>query len=331
LYVRRLVLALASVVASLGLVAGPATAGAGPAQPVSVGGQVADPASYTVAQLAALPQTTVQVRTLPWAPARTEQGVLLETLVNDSSPNLPDAKNAPLRVAVTVIGLGGRSVTFALGELDPSFGNHPAVVAIRQDGVLLPSPELVVPGDSLPLRDLATVARIDVAVENPTPTTPPAGAVDLADRRRTVLLTPALLDRLPARTLSVTSLAGTTSETLTEQGPPLVEVLAAAGVAITPDTWVAAVGDDGYVALVTPDEALVGGRPLLLSLAEDGAALPEPRLVVDGDVKGGRHVSGWSTSSSARWRSRLRVAEGLERPYYSPLGILRIVGGASWR
>jgi len=58
------------------------------------------------------------------------------------------------------------------------------------------------------------------------------------------------------------------------------------------NTWVAAVGDDGYVATVTPAEALAGGKPLLISLIENGTALAEPRLVVDGDVKGGRYVSG---------------------------------------
>jgi hypothetical protein len=54
---------------------------------------------------------------------------------------------------------------------------------------------------------------------------------------------------------------------------------------------VAAVGDDNYVATVTPAEQLAGSRPLQLSLNEDGTALPQPRLVTDGDVKGGRYVS----------------------------------------
>jgi len=57
------------------------------------------------------------------------------------------------------------------------------------------------------------------------------------------------------------------------------------------NTWVAAVGSDGYVATVTPIEAFVGGRLLQISLDEDGQALAQPRLVVDGDVKGGRYVS----------------------------------------
>ena len=90
----------------------------------------------------------------------------------------------------------------------------------------------------------------------------------------------------------MTFIAGTTSQTDTETGPALAAVLLAAHVLPGLATWVAAVGDDGYVATVTPAEALVGARPLLISLAENGTALPEPRLVADGDVKGGRYVSG---------------------------------------
>ena len=57
------------------------------------------------------------------------------------------------------------------------------------------------------------------------------------------------------------------------------------------NTWVAGVGSDSYVATVTPAEAWIGGPPLLVSLNEDGQALSQPRLIVDGDVKGGRYVS----------------------------------------
>ena len=32
--------------------------------------------------------------------------------------------------------------------------------------------------------------------------------------------------------------------------------------------------------------------PLLISLTEDGIPLSAPRLVTDGDIKGGRYVSG---------------------------------------
>ena len=69
-------------------------------------------------------------------------------------------------------------------------------------------------------------------------------------------------------------------------------MLAAARIWPTLSTWVAAAGLDNYVATATPAEQLVGGRPLQLSLNEDGVALAQPRLVTDGDVRGGRYVSG---------------------------------------
>ncbi len=80
-------------------------------------------------------------------------------------------------------------------------------------------------------------------------------------------------------------------QTHSETGPPLWEVLAVAGVWPGFNQWVAAVGSDNYVATVTPAEQLVGGRPLQLSRVEDGVVLGQPRLVADGDVKGGRYVS----------------------------------------
>jgi hypothetical protein len=90
----------------------------------------------------------------------------------------------------------------------------------------------------------------------------------------------------------VTFPQGTSPRAHTEHGPTLAAVLLAARIPTNRDTWVAAAASDGYVATVTPGEAVYGGRPLLMSLVEDGMALTQPRLVVDGDVKGGRYVSG---------------------------------------
>ena len=52
-------------------------------------------------------------------------------------------------------------------------------------------------------------------------------------------------------------------------------MLAAARIWPTLNTWVAALGNDNYTATVTPTEQLAGGRPLQLSLNEDGAALAQ--------------------------------------------------------
>ncbi|HEU0318013.1 MAG TPA: hypothetical protein VFR49_11830, partial [Solirubrobacteraceae bacterium] len=151
------------VVLAVAALAATATAGARPASPtlaaapgVSVDGAVNAPATFTLAQLAALPQTTVTVpAAVPSGRTTTYTGVSLEDLVTLAQPLLPKAKNALLRVTVDVRDESGRVVTFALGELDPSFGNHPAYLVLTRDGVpLRDAPELLVPGDTVSTRSL---------------------------------------------------------------------------------------------------------------------------------------------------------------------------------
>jgi hypothetical protein len=269
----------------------------GPRPVVSVGGEVTSPTAYTTAQLAQLTQTSVTVRT--GFRTVTDTGVLLETLVTDAGPAYPasllNTKNELLRVTVTVRGAGHREVTFAVGELDPGFGNHPALLALTQNGRPIPSgPELVVPGDSAPLRFVPGVSQLTVGIATApatATTTSSTSPVVVIDGRHVVTLSAALLARLPAETLQVSFGGPSGEQSHTETGPALLEVLAAAGIRPTLNTWVAAVGDDNYVATVTPAEQIVGGRPLQLSLSEDGGTATEPRLVTDGDVKGGRYVS----------------------------------------
>jgi hypothetical protein len=288
---RRLGILIAGLTALPLLAAtAPVAAAAPPAAAVlTVTGTVSDPASYTLGQLQALPAETVTLRS-----GVTVTGVSLDRLVTMASPVLPSAKNALLRVIVTASTRFGHEVSFALGELDPGFGNHDALVVLSVNGRALPAgPALVVPGDRAPIRDLPLVTRIRIGVVNPPVIVPPAaGALVLVDGQRRVVLSAARLASLPARTKTVTFLAGTAAQTHTETGPTLAEVLHAAGMPAGLNTWVAAVGSDGYVATVTPAEAWPGGRPLLISLVEDGTALAAPRLVTDGDIKGGRYVSG---------------------------------------
>jgi hypothetical protein len=291
--VHRLIAAVTTAALLAGPLARPLSAGAEPSATLSVDGAVAAPASYTLDDLAALPQTTEAVSTPgPHGPVlHVDEGVTLETLVTLASPTLPVAKNALLRIVVTVTG-DDATRTFALGELDPNFGNHGALVAIDQDGRLLDDgPELVVPGDTTAGRFVRRVRRVVVGVESPTPSAPPSGAIDVVTSSRSTELSAADLEALPSETLSVAFVAGTATQHHVESGPTLASVLAAADVRTGPDAWVAAVGSDGYVATVTPAEARIGGRPLLISLSEDGVPLARPRLVADGDVKGGRYVS----------------------------------------
>ncbi|HEY1521113.1 MAG TPA: hypothetical protein VGF91_32105 [Solirubrobacteraceae bacterium] len=261
---------------------------------MSVGGAVTTPETYSVSQLEALPQTSFTVTRRSWFGSRTytDSGVSLEALVSASGPTEPTgAKNALLRVTATVAGQWERSATFAVGELDSNFGNHSAYLALDENGRALPAPELVVPGDVNGARTVFAVNRITVGVQNPTPTTPPAGAVTIEDGPFSKTLSAAQLAALPAQTLSVSFTGPGGTQSHTEIGPTLADVLRAAHIPWGLNTWVAAVGSDGYVATVTPLEAFVGDRPLQISLNEDGQPLAEPRLVVDGDVKGGRYVS----------------------------------------
>lgn len=105
----------------------------------------------------------------------------------------------------------------------------------------------------------------------------------------------AALRRLPQRTHTVNYGSGSGPQTHTERGPALATVLLSLGVLPWPGAVVTASAADGYAAAVTPGESQVGGRPVILSLAEDGAALTRPRLAPVGDVKGGRYVSDVTT------------------------------------
>jgi len=263
---------------------------------VVVGGAVTTPATYTRADLLALPQTTVQTtRQTIFGPVTTaDQGVSLQALVNLAHPVLPvGPKNPSLRVTINVAGKLAESVTVALGELDPGFGNHPAVVVLNRNGSIIPlGPQLVIPGDATDGRTVRAVTKITVGVQNPSTTVPAhLGDVTVTSGNRTTVLSASRLADLPAQTRTLTFLQGTTPQTHTEHGPTLAAVLLAARIWANEDTWVAAAASDGYVATVTPGEAVFGGRPLLMSLVEDGVDQTQPRLVVDGDVKGGRYVS----------------------------------------
>jgi hypothetical protein len=297
---RRLLptLMAATLIGSLASAA-PAYADGAPVPPIlSVGGEVNTATQYTISQLAALPQTSATIGVGPRQV--TVSGVLLETLVLAAGPKYPGTllnfKNELLRVTATVRGADHRAVTLALGELDPSFGNHPALLALAENGHRVTGgPLLAVPRDGAPLREVWGVSSVTVGIATAvaTDTTPlPASPVEVIDGTRQVTLSAALLARVPARTLTVSFAGPSGLQTHTESGPPLPEVLWLAGVFPSLNTWVAAVGDDNYTATVTPAEQFVGGRPLLLSLKEDGTVLPQPRLVTDGDVKGGRYVSG---------------------------------------
>ncbi|HEX3605034.1 MAG TPA: molybdopterin-binding oxidoreductase [Candidatus Dormibacteraeota bacterium] len=85
-----------------------------------------------------------------------------------------------------------------------------------------------------------------------------------------------------------------------EAGPLLFDVLAKVGPRFDQRVkhgelrgFVVITGADGYEAVLSYGEIAptFGGRTALLSLKEDGKVLAAPRLVISGDVGGGRDVS----------------------------------------
>lgn len=108
------------------------------------------------------------------------------------------------------------------------------------------------------------------------------------------------LAALPQQTVDVSFESSQGAQQHTETGPALADVIPADALAVDADRRndllsfaVLAVGADGYTAVVAYGDvsADFGNRGLLVALAEDGQPLERPRLVVPGDVRGGRYVS----------------------------------------
>jgi hypothetical protein len=129
---------------------------------------------------------------------------------------------------------------------------------------------------------------------------PPAGAVALTgDVRTPTVLAKADLAGLPQQTVSVSFGTEKGPQQHSETGVALSALLPADKLATTAKKndilsfAVVAVGADGYSAAFGYGDvsADFGNRGLLVALTEDGKPLDRPRLVVPGDVKGGRYVS----------------------------------------
>ncbi|WP_433424278.1 molybdopterin-dependent oxidoreductase [Microtetraspora malaysiensis] len=113
----------------------------------------------------------------------------------------------------------------------------------------------------------------------------------------------ARLRSLPQHTVRVRYQTSHGAEKHTFTGPLLADVLALTQPRIDPDVKntqlrlvVTAIGSDGYRATVAWAEIdpSFSSKKVLLALSQDGKQIDAegPRLVVPGDIKGGRYVSG---------------------------------------
>ncbi|HZO62503.1 MAG TPA: hypothetical protein VFB35_05930 [Gaiellaceae bacterium] len=269
-------------------------------------------------ELAALPQQTVTVP-IGGEPT-TETGPTLASLLAYAGVQYNAAcKNDELRWWIEVTSASGAAAVVTAGEIDPGFGNKPAILSLDEDGrfLTLSGPRLVVPNDD-GARDLrqvrtVTVGRAPAQLPSATPACaasglvapPPPGSVTVnGDVSHPVTLSFDQLQALPQVTQTDSFLSGSSSTTVTEVGPTLASVIAMARPKVlacdpTDDLrfYVEVTsGEDGYAALLSFHELDPAGDNdnALLSLAENGISQASvgPRLTVPGDVRGGRYVSG---------------------------------------
>lgn len=306
---------------------------------VTVNGDGLTPVTLKTSELAVLPQTTISAgldgKTV------TATGPLLSSLLSYAGVTYNSAcKNDELRYWVEVTSANGSAAVLTAGELDPGFGNRPAILAMTVNGGMLTSegPTLIVPNDT-GARNLAhvttvTVGRAPVELADVTPacgstslvTAPSPGSVTIqGDVKTPTTLTFAQLQALPQVTQTDSFLSGSSPTVDTESGPSLYSVVQAAQpkfLSCDPSDDLrfyveVTSSEDGYSALFSwaeLDPALNGGvgsalDSALLSLSENNSSQSAvgPRTTSPDDVKGGRYVSGTAVITVFRAPTEVRI------------------------
>ena len=196
-----------------------------------INGDVAQPRTLKVSELAILPQQTITVSID--GVTHTETGPYLESVLNLAVPNyLACNKNNLLRWWIQVTSRDAGSTVLGVGEVDPGFGNRPAILSISEDGKFLTmqGPRLIVPGDGASTRDIAHVEMVSTGMAAPqlpiggctasgTPTyiTPTIGSLIVnGDVANPTTYSFAQLQAMPQTTQTVSFLSGSTPTTNTE-------------------------------------------------------------------------------------------------------------------
>jgi DMSO/TMAO reductase YedYZ molybdopterin-dependent catalytic subunit len=153
------------------------TAGGVPASFI-LSGQVANPGSYTLANLQAMPSVTETTTFLGMhgSVTATYQGVSLWNLLNAAGIVTTGAVDGSiLDEYVLLIGTDGFESLVSLGEIDPQYGGQPDILAYNVNGAGLGDDgfaELVVPGDTFGGRyvyNIASIQVLDAASPNSVP------------------------------------------------------------------------------------------------------------------------------------------------------------------
>ena len=131
-----------------------------------VDGSVDRPTLFSVADLAALPSHSLDVSfnsTKGGTQHHVEAGPLLVDVLAKVGPRFQAVKNGELRDVVVVTGADGYVAVLSYGEIAPTFGNRPALLSLKEDGVLRMAPRLVIPGDVKAGRDVTDVVHVELS------------------------------------------------------------------------------------------------------------------------------------------------------------------------
>jgi hypothetical protein len=288
--------------------------------PVYLAGAIGDPGLYNVAYATPVTTESVTYKAAGVPVSDTYTGTTLWNLLNTvgGGVDTTTAKNDILSKYVIATGSDGYSAVFSLGEIDPQFGNRAVMIASSDKaGQLGPSgadglSRVVVPGDIAGGRYVSDLVSLQV-VSLPEPGPGGAGGISpsatlsgaVADP---MIITPQKLSQLINQTVteSATYLAGGTPVSDTYTGVSLWNLIQDSGLLTNPaikndvlNFVVVATGSDGYRAVFSLGEIdpMFGNQPDIVAYADQKGQLGPTgadgalRIVVPGDVAGGRYVS----------------------------------------
>ena len=282
-----------------------------------VTGAVTRPVTETLSGLQALPSQSAAVNYLSGSQSVTATftGPTVWTVLGQAGLRpVQGAKNSTLRNVIVATGSDGYKVAFSGGELDPRFGGShtPDLVAYQVDGQGLAADgfaRTVVPGDQRGGRYVSNLSNLDViqAPSNPSLGGGRASSFTLSGLvQRSATFDAASLAALPSKTEAVTYTSAGRPVSASFTGVSLWDLLLNAGLVTDPAIkndelrqYVLATGSDGYEATFSlgeldPRFGGSGTMPDLVAFAENGVDLGADgfaRLVVPGDIAGGRYVS----------------------------------------
>jgi hypothetical protein len=293
--------------------------------PVFLGGDVADPGLYNIPSETPVTTESVTYQAAGTPVSDTYTGTTLWNFLNVAGGGVDTttAKNDILSKFVIATGSDGYTAVYSLGEIDPTFGNQPILIASSDTGGQL-GPKgadglsrVVVPGDTAGGRYVSDLVSLKVeSLPEPGPTGPggfSSSATLSGDVKDPTIITPAtlsaLLNQKVTETASYTAAGAPVTDTYT--GVSIWNLVQDSGVltdsSIKNDILnfvVVATGSDGYRAVFSMGEIdpAFGNQQDIVAYADTGnqlgtnsAGMNNPdgalRIIVPGDAAGGRYVS----------------------------------------